>query len=94
MRMLFIPTFLALSLGSGLASPALAQAAPAAAQPQPVASAKPVKDANEMICEKQQQLGSRIASERICKTRAEWAEEKRANRQDIDKMQTQRDLRH
>ena len=83
---------LALSITLGLASPVFAQAAQ---QPQQTATAKPAKDPNEVICEKQQEPGSRIASQRVCKTRAEWAEEKRANRQDIDRMQTMRgDISH
>ncbi|HVI04827.1 MAG TPA: hypothetical protein VM711_01875 [Sphingomicrobium sp.] len=95
MRKRLIAVPLALSLALGLGSPALAQTAPAAQQPQQTTATKPAKDPNEVICEKQQEPGSRIASQRVCKTRAEWAEEKRANRQDIDKMQTQRgDISH
>lgn len=89
MRRLLIATTAALLASPGLLAPALAQEAAPSQR-----TAKPTKDPNEIICEKQEEIGSRIASQRVCKTRAEWAEEKRSNRQDIDKIQTQRDLRH
>lgn len=51
---------------------------------------KKLRDPNEVVCEKQEELGSRLSSTKICKTRAEWAEERRLQRMDVDKMQTQR----
>ena len=45
-------------------------------------------DPNRVICEKQEILGTRLASKRVCKTKAEWAEERRENRQAIDRAQT------
>ena len=47
-------------------------------------------DPNEVVCEKVEEIGSRLASTRTCMTRAQWAEQKRLSRQDIEKMQTQR----
>ena len=73
----------------GTSAPAFAQSTQPSQQP-----AKPARDPNEIVCERQQELGSRIASQRICKTRAEWAEERRSQRQDVDKAQMQRDLSH
>lgn len=77
----------------GMSAPAFAQSAPPAQPSQPQA-AKPSRDPNEIVCERQQQLGSRLATERVCKTRAEWAEERRTQRMDVDKAQMQRDLSH
>lgn len=92
MRTVFMMTAVALSLGSGLSTPGLAQGAqPAQPQQQP---AKPAKDPNEIVCERQTPLGSRLATERVCKTRAQWAEERLLNRQDVEKAQMQRDLNH
>ena len=91
MRKILITTAAAV-LVSGMASPAFAQSAQPA-QPQQQAG-KPARDPNEIVCERQQQLGSRIATARVCKTRAEWAEERRTQRQDVDKAQMQRDLSH
>lgn len=89
MRKVLITTAASLLLSPAASLPALAEGAQTNQE-----AAKPAKDPNEVICEKQEEIGSRIASQRVCKTRAEWAEERRTNRQDIDKMQTQRDLRH
>jgi invasion protein IalB len=91
MRKLLITTAAAV-LVSG-AAPAFAQSAQPA-QPQQQQTSKPARDPNEIVCERQQEMGSRIATQRVCKTRAEWAEERRSNRMDIDKAQMQRDLSH
>lgn len=48
------------------------------------------KDPNRMICEKQEVLGSRLASKRICKTAAEWQAQRREDRNAIDRAQTVR----
>lgn len=55
---------------------------------QPAASKTP--DPNEVVCEKEQDSSSRIATKRVCMTRAQWAEQRRLNRQDIEKIQVQR----
>jgi invasion protein IalB len=73
-----------------LAAPCVA--APASVQQQQ--NAKPAHDPNEIVCERQKEIGSRLASVKVCKTRAQWAEDQRADRMDIDKVQTQRDLSH
>lgn len=84
MHKLFFIISAALMIGS---APAFAQTAPGLQQPQ---AAKPDKDPNEVICEKQKETGSRLASHQVCMTRAQWAEQRRLNRQDIEKVQTQR----
>jgi hypothetical protein len=71
---------------AALAAPALGQSA--TQQP----SSKKVRDPNEIVCERQEEIGSRLGGQRVCKTRAQWAEERRASREDVDKAQTQRDL--
>lgn len=43
-------------------------------------SVKPTKDPNQVVCEKQEVLGSRLAVRRVCMTRAQWAEQRRAER--------------
>lgn len=94
MRKLMITTAAAVL---GMSAPAFAQSAQPAQpqqQQQQQQGAKSASDPNEIICERQQELGSRIASARVCKTRAEWAEERRTQRMDVDKAQMQRDLSH
>ena len=53
--------------------------ASAAATAEP-GTAKANKDTNQVICEKQEVLGSRLAVRRVCMTRAQWAEQRRAER--------------
>ena len=48
------------------------------------------KNPSEVLCVKHEVTGSRLASVRVCKTRAEWAEERRVTQQEIDQIQTQR----
>ena len=50
-------------------------------------------DPNQVICEKQEVIGSRLATRRICKTRAEWADSRLQDRQEIEKMQTHRGMK-
>jgi hypothetical protein len=47
-------------------------------------------DPNEVICERQEVLGSRLATKRICMTRSQWADLKSQDRQEIERAQTQR----
>lgn len=47
-------------------------------------------DPNEVICERQEVLGSRLQAKRICMTRSQWADAKSQDRQDIERAQTQR----
>lgn len=58
--------------------------APAPAQPQ---------DPGQIVCEKQEVLGSRLGSRRICMTRAEWAERYLQDRRDVEKVQDQSGLK-
>ena len=49
-----------------------------------------VNDPNQIVCQKEERLGSRLVSDRICMSRAQWAEQKRLTRQAIDQAQIQR----
>jgi len=51
------------------------------------AQSKPAKDPNERICENQSIVGSRLATRRVCATRAEWAEKRRLDKEAIDQGQ-------
>lgn len=70
------------------ASPAAAQTMTPPAPSAPAQPARPAKDPSEIICEKQEELGSRLASTKVCHTRAEWADLRHQDRQMIDKAQT------
>jgi invasion protein IalB len=84
MRRFEFVTAVSLLISPVAAAPAFAQTAPVAPQ------AKNAHDPNEVVCEKEEETGSRLSSHRVCKTRAEWAEQRRLNRADIEKIQTQR----
>lgn len=62
---------------------------PVAAEP---AGKKKASDPNEVVCRKEEVLGSRLATRKVCKTRAEWADETRENRGNIERAQVQRGL--
>jgi len=63
---------------------------PVAAQHDP-ASSKPKKgDPDEVVCERQEILGSRLASKKICMTRAQWEEQKRSDRDLVSGSQLKR----
>ena len=76
--------FLAGQAQATSAAPQLQQA-----QQQPVVRGDP----NEMVCERQKELGSRLSAKRICKTRAQWASDRLENRQEVERVQTQRGMK-
>lgn len=71
---------IALLVPVGLSSaPALAKE-----QKRPIASAG---DQNERICEDITLTGSRIATKRFCGTRAQWADKKLQDKQEVERIQ-------
>ena len=79
----------ALLAGFLACAPAAAQTAPAAPAPAPAARS----GMDEVVCQKEQVLGSRLQSRRVCRTRAEWADLKNQDRQDLEQRQTQKPMR-
>lgn len=60
----------------------------AAAQLMAEPAAKPKKgDPNEIVCEKITAIGTRLATKRVCATRAEWAEKRKLDREAVDQAQ-------
>jgi hypothetical protein len=47
-------------------------------------------DPNEVVCQKVEEIGSRLATNRICMSRAQWAQQERSDRDEINRLQTQR----
>jgi invasion protein IalB len=92
MRLTIFGSLAALALTLPLSAPALAQAASQQQQQQQQSSAKKAPDPNQIVCEKQQEIGSRLATDRVCMTRAQWAEQKRNDRDAIEKAQRQRGM--
>ena len=44
-------------------------------------------DPNEVVCEKIGTIGTRLATKRVCATRAEWAEKRKLDREAVDQAQ-------
>ena len=65
-----------------IATPVVAQT-----PPQPAAQAKPVDPMSEVVCQKQEVVGSRLATRRVCMTRQQWLEQRSSDRQDTEKAQ-------
>ena len=57
------------------------QASAPAAQP-----AKPSGD-DKIVCEREEQIGSRLGARKVCMTVRQWAEKARLERQDLEKVQ-------
>jgi invasion protein IalB len=86
MRNLVLVSLSALVLTPLASAPAVAQA------DQQQQSAKKALDPNQVVCEKQEETGSRLASKRVCMTRSQWAEQRRLDRQEVDRAQTQKSM--
>ena len=54
----------------------------------PEASARP----DRMICEKIEEIGSRLNSHRVCMMRSQWQEQRREDKMQIDRAQVQQQL--
>lgn len=67
-----------------------ASAQPGSTNASPNGAGARAGDPNEMLCRSIAEMGTRLNRQRICKTRAEWAEERRQQRQNIDQNQTNR----
>lgn len=76
------------ALALGLSAPAFAQAP--AAVPAPTTAAQ---NPNEIVCQKQEETGSRLAKKKICMTRAEWADRQLQDRQELERAQTRRGMK-
>ena len=81
--------FVIMATASLLISPAMAQTAQQAPQT-PAPATKTVDNPNEIVCQKEEVTGSRIASKRVCMTRAQWAQRQTDDRAEIERVQTQR----
>ena len=68
-----------------LAAPAIAQTPPATQAP----PAAPAKDPNRIICEREDEIGTRLGGKKVCKTAAEWQVERQQQRETVEGVQRQ-----
>ncbi|HEX8640234.1 MAG TPA: hypothetical protein VF704_03655 [Allosphingosinicella sp.] len=55
----------------------------------PTTRVGPSQDPNEVVCVRQQAIGSRLATRRVCRTRAEWEQHQLEFKQEIERAQQQ-----
>lgn len=65
----------------------IAAFAVAALSPAGDSRSKKPYDPNEKVCETIKPVGSRLATKRVCATRAEWAEQRKQDREETEKAQ-------
>ncbi len=70
-----------------LAHPVLANSS----EPAPAAGAQAEEgETNKVVCRRVESIGTRLGSKKVCRTKAQWDSEAAANRQDLERSQTQR----
>lgn len=83
-----VRTAIFLALAASAVTPATAQITFGDTAPAQPANAK-AKDPNKVICERQEEMGSRLGGKKVCKTAAEWQEERAAQRRVLEDTQRQ-----
>ena len=74
---------LPIALAALASAPVMAQSAPTKSMP--ADANKPEMD--RMVCERQVDIGSRLAARKVCKTVREWEEERRVQRDHVERVQ-------
>jgi hypothetical protein len=76
---------------AGLVAPApvLAQGRDVQAVPAPLppANAKPKSDDDKVVCKRQEEIGSRLISNKVCMTVAQWRQYEIDNREKLQRLQ-------
>lgn len=67
--------------------------APAAAEESAGSPARKKRDPNALVCERQEVLGSRLKKRKVCMTRAQWAEQRRSDRDLVHQSQVNTTLK-
>lgn len=72
-----------------VSAPVLAQSQPVQSQQQKPTTAKPKPNNQRVICHVQQDIGSRLATTRVCMTAAQWSQQQQEARDEVDRGQRQ-----
>ena len=68
----------------------IAQGLAFTAVPPAETGARPLdNDPNQVVCVREDRIGSRVAARRVCRTRAEWEEHRRQASQSVERAQQQ-----
>jgi invasion protein IalB len=81
-----LKSFVALVAALVVAAPAAAQTPPADPAA-PASTAQKARDPNRIICERQEEIGSRLGGTKICKTAQQWEQSRQQSRSDVDDLQ-------
>jgi hypothetical protein len=68
-----------------VAAPVAAQTPPAATQPPPTNAKK--SDADKLVCQRQDEIGSRLNAKKVCMTVKEWQEFRSQSRENLERWQ-------
>ena len=79
--------YLLLSLAA-VAVPATAQSITFEESPAPAPAAEKAKK-ERLVCEKEEVIGSRLATKKVCMTAEQWQEQRARHREQIEKFQQQ-----
>jgi hypothetical protein len=87
--------FSAFALAAGTAVPSVAQAPATGTSATPTAASDKAQAdyLNEKICRTEEVTGSRLSKKKVCKTRSQWADQQLQDRQEIERVQTQRSMK-
>ncbi len=77
--------FMPLALVALVSGPVFAQ--PARNEPIVVVTDK--NELDRMVCEREEQIGSRLGARKVCKTVREWQEQRRVHREEVERVQQQ-----
>ena len=75
------------------ATAALAQG-PSPSSDAPTARSRGAGDPNQIVCVRQNAIGSRIAPRRVCRTRAEWKQHQAEFKREVESAQQQMESRY
>lgn len=75
---------LAVGLGLIATSPAAAQS-PARSEAVKIAADK--SDVNKIVCQREEEIGSRLKSKKVCMSVEQWAAYRAQHREDVERMQ-------
>jgi hypothetical protein len=81
---------LSLAVAFTIAVPALAQPPASPNQQVNVNGQRLTGPPGEVVCRTQRETGSRLKAQRVCMTRLQWSEQRRTDRADVEKAQTNR----
>jgi hypothetical protein len=76
---------LPIALVAVVSTSAIAQSAPSAAV-QPSANSQK-NDLERIVCEKQEEIGTRLGARKVCKTVKQWEEQRRIERDEVERVQ-------